>query len=233
MSAALCMLCGNKDFRITRLAIQSAFRYLPNIDRAYFAIPTWQKEKRWIDHITHLAPIKRPKIIEVPGAETWDEVAKVKWSLFDEVSFHADWILSVDDDDGILGSVDLDAIPLSAGMFHSDVFVFARTDTPSLAAGEAILRPSHKIVKRGDVHMFRGSFVGYRSEAWRSIASRLDRTSTDFEDWRTVWHLLNAGWEDHHISQALQCHRYGPQKEPKRPWKDVLDELEAAWWTGK
>jgi len=231
MSAALCMLFGNRDFRIARLALQSAFRYLPNIERAYFAIPSWQKEHQWSAHIAHLAP-PGLKVIEVAGAETWDEVAGVKWSMFDEASNHVDWILSLDDDDGILGTVDLDAVP-SQGMFHSDVFLFARCDTPSLAVGDAILRPSHKIVNRRDVHMFRGSFVGYRSEAWRSIAGRLDRTSTDFEDWRTVWHLLNVGWEDCHIPQALQFHRYGPQKEPKRPWKDVLDELEAAWWTGK
>jgi hypothetical protein len=171
------------------------------------------------------------------GAESWEEVAKTRFHLFDAVT--TPWILNLDDDDGVLGALDLAAIPQACGMIHTDVLGVITTappsDCPDLKSlpGDAYVRPSKCIKVRSDAHMFRGSFYGYRKEAWQSVSGVIDRHETDYEEWRVVWHMLHNGWEDYHVPEVKQFQRINDLGQGRRRradglplWKDVCANLE-------
>jgi ubiquinone/menaquinone biosynthesis C-methylase UbiE len=243
---ALCMLISSPYFRIARTSFESALRYLP-IDRVYLAMaPKW-REREWDTRFAGIAEDKQVTLCE--GAGSWNEVGSCRAGIFDRAAAEgAEWMFSVDDDDGVLGAVDPAVFGPEVGAFHTDILAVCREASgETRQPGDVFLRHSHSIMRRADANVFMGSFYGYRAAAWQQVSPLLDRSYTDYEEWRVVWHMLNAGWKIQHIPHVLQWQgvrdfvdQATMQKQAcGRSWIMVQNQLEAVhgsqddgdrWW---
>jgi len=230
---AFCMLCGSDAFRFTKMAAESAIKHL-KFDHAFLAYPSRRMNQDWPSKIRALFP-DHIKVHTVPGADRWEDVAQARFGLFDLALKEGvdGWIFSVDDDDVILGTPDLPE-DSQVGLLHSDIIAVCQQPTGNMQTGEVFPREASLIRERIEANMFRGSFYGYRAAAWKDVSGDLDRSYTDYEEWRVVWHMIRKGWKDHYIPRVLQVQRCkdfvsaaATQKAKGRSWAVTCSELDA------
>ena len=227
-TVTLCMLVSQDAFRHARTALQSALKYY-KFDEIFIALSPKCGKAQWGKKIAALVTDGTPVTI-FPGTSNRNDVAKVRFGLYDKVK--TDFILNVDDDDGVLGAVDLAEIPDDVGMFHSDIIAVCTTDSGFRKAGDVFIRDSCTITKPEGANMFRGSVYGYRTSAWADVSKLVDRSEIDYEEWRVVYHMISAGWKDHYVPRVLQFQRtkdYNKaaheQAARGRSWERTVEDL--------
>jgi 2-polyprenyl-3-methyl-5-hydroxy-6-metoxy-1,4-benzoquinol methylase len=159
------------------------------------------KLRRTIDEQAGCNPIVKTLV----GASTRGEVALARQRLFRAAADAldaADWMITVDDDDGALGPLPLDQAD-DVGMVHTDICGVCREDTGPWKAGDVFIRTARRIKEPTDANYFRGSYYAYRVQAWLDV-EQLIGDDTDYEEWRTVYHMMKAGWRDHYEARVLQ-----------------------------
>ena len=117
---ALCMLVSHPRWIVAWEALASALNHIP-VDRLYLAVsPKW-KDRKWDDHLRKRIP-GRIKTTFLPGTDRWQDVARVRFETFDRAAADGcDWLISVDDDDGVLGCPRLDKLKPEIGAWHTGV----------------------------------------------------------------------------------------------------------------
>ncbi|HET6497300.1 MAG TPA: class I SAM-dependent methyltransferase, partial [Thermoleophilia bacterium] len=179
------------------------------------------------DHLRKRIP-SNIKTTFLVGTDRWQDVARVRFETFDRAAADGcTWLISVDDDDGVLA-----------------IYQEGIKDKRHWP-GKVILRDTGPIETRSMCNMFRGGYYGYRAKAWQEASPHVDRTSTDYEEWRVVWHLLRLGWKTHYDERVLQWQCVGKMADhPElmqfqfgKSWSMVLAQLEAQfgepknrWW---
>lgn len=237
MNGTLCMLISNPTFRHVRASIESAVKYVvPHVDEVLLASSTQCRAEKWPQKFEHLFG-DRVKVRHYEGADSRDDVARVRFGLFDAAQ--GDWIYSLDDDDGVLGppmspgTLSSKVFLEQLGFYHSSILAVCGEDSGPRRRGDIYERPSKAIETRLDANHFRGSFYAYRREAWQEVAPYLDRDLTDYEEWRVVWHMLRLGWKGHYDNRVIQYQRVRDagalveqQGKTGRSWATVCCELE-------
>jgi hypothetical protein len=149
-------------------------------------------------------------------------------------SVQTEWIVNIDDDDGVLGRLPLEMAPSDVACMHSDVLAVCSVATGDRSAGDVFLRHGKRVSEPRDCHNFIGSYYAYRTSAWKQVSGLVTRT--EFEEWIVLWHLLKRGWKDCHVPMILQWQRlrdYISQVAEYRKrgveWKSTEQGLEEQW----
>jgi hypothetical protein len=152
--------------------------------------------------------------------------------MYDSVK--TEWIVNIDDDDGILGRLPLELVPADVACVHSDVLAVCSVTTGDHSPGDAFLRFGKAVLEPRDCHQFIGSYYAYRTSAWKQVSGLI--TCTEFEEWIVLWNMLKRGWKDCHIPMVLQWQRlrdYISQVAEYRKrgieWKTTEQGLEKQW----
>jgi len=239
MTISLCMLISRERLEPIRFACTSARRHW-EFDEILLGVSSKISEDT-LEKIKRFFHTKKPIRI-FPGADTREEVARARFNLFDNAK--CDWIMNVDDDDGILGNFDLGAIAENhrVGFIHTGilaVYMEKVTDRPT-QPGDLLIRELKAVERPEDADGFRGSHYVYRREAWQQVSPIVDREETAYEEWRVVWHMRHMGWQGHLIDKVLQIQRVRDwtvaakhQREVRKfVWTDVVKELEEKFGSG-
>jgi ubiquinone/menaquinone biosynthesis C-methylase UbiE len=209
--ATLCVLISNERFSRSRMALLTAIHYV----QPKYVIIGLSEERQAADWESKiLKTLNENGFGTIPirftaGANSRAEVAATRARIFDQVE--TDWIVSIDDDDGVLGSMMLPSIDHGTtiedwpdvGFVHSDVLGVCRQVTGPWQPGDCWIRRGKLIEDAKDANMFRGSYYAYRTRAWKEIRELVGE-ETAYEEWRVVWHMIQAGWKDHYIPRVLQ-----------------------------
>lgn len=210
MTSTLCILVSNERFSRARMALLTALHYVKP-ELVLVGLSGERKRAGWADKLqaaAHEANFRVPFRFD-RGADSRAEVAAARARLFDQVT--SEWIVSIDDDDGVLGSMMLPSIEHGTtiddwpdvGFVHSDVLGVCRETTGPWQPGDCWIRRGALIEEPEKANMFRGSYYAYRTEAWKQVRDKVG-TETAYEEWRVVWHMIEAGWKDHYVARVLQ-----------------------------
>ena len=232
MNISLCVLISNKHFRFARFALESAIMHYPVHEVLLGISPNVGYGRQIAGIAKGGAPGATVRALE--GAARRNDVAQARFNLFDQAT--GDWLMVVDDDDAVIGTLDLEQVGANPGVgfVHTDILATCMEDTGGCRkAGDLLIRPSKTIKKRRDANWFRGSHYFYLAAAWRDVSDLVDRSTIDYEEWRVTWHMMNQGWTGHHeprILQVQRCRDYvaaanHQQFVKKITWEDVADDL--------
>lgn len=231
----LCMLVSKGSLPKARTCLTAALAFVkPDVVR--IALSSALKAQQWDRHLEHIAKVNEKytgAFIVTPGADTREDVARVRWGLYN--ASDTEWIVNVDDDDGPLGPYPLDSLPADVGCVHSDVLGVCREPVGNWVAGDCIFRRSGPIATPGDANLFMGSYYAYRTRAWHDVRAHVGN-DTAYEEWRLVWYMRTMGWKDHYVPQVLQWQglrnflaEAAAVKASGMNWVRTRTELAIAW----
>ena len=226
-TAALCMLISHPDISLIQTSVEAAL-HTRNFDEILLGVsPNFKR----LPEVKALFGSRDVRIL--PGAACRDEILPARSRLFEQAK--SDWLVVIDDDDIMLGSLPLEKAGSRVGMIHGDVMSLCLTDVTGgkYKQGDIFIRYSKTIKNPADSHFFKGSSYAYRREA-RQEAQRYIRPTDDFDEWRTVWIMLRLGWADLHVPQVIQLQRvrdFSAEVEARKKngmtsWRDVIREME-------
>jgi len=211
--------------------LRSAKEWVP-AEEFLIALSPKGAEQKWEPIIQKILDGKNVRIFE--GTDQKNQVSRVRHNLFSQA--RGEWLLNCDDDDVIIGSYDLASIPDGVGLVHSDIVAFCTTEAGWRRPFDTFLRKAQRIDALVDANWFRGSYYGYRREAWLQASEHLDTSTIEFEDWRTAYHILRLGWKDHYVHEVLQVQRVrdyvseaAAQRGTGRTWNTVFAAMEKTY----
>ena len=233
----LCMQISNPSWSQVQTALSSGLRRVNPQELLLTIAPSVLDGKKpySLDQIKAELNNFKGTVRFFEGTDTREEVAVSRLFSYDKAT--SDWIVNLDDDDIVLQNVPLQSIGPRTGMFHTDIVGVYVENYTCHKAGEIILRKSQEILFPENSNKFWGSFWGIRRAAWDEVKSRVDRNRVGYNDWRLAWHVINAGWKDHHQSAFCQLQRIRDYKKVKAyqkakaagGWLAVCEDLKERW----